>query len=409
MSSGTRLRDAGKRQPASLSNSRRGLVSNSLGVHTSDLGEKRLNLQQVHALEHMFQGHPAVQAARCVLSGQLLSGGISLRKAGEDVELQSAFKEHLNEVWIPFAQDVIDSFLKWGLCVITYEEHENDLRRSALVAKRRKVVQSPAAASVKGRGSKAAAKAVAVDPVEPTLIVPMVPVLGSYEVAYHMGGRAGYVREYLCYSCAPGDGTREDEEARVVVRQHPDSVGNVNSPLASVFELGSFVAALTELAVTAEASRARPRMVTQMRRKDTAALDPGNLFFDSESRAVQMGVRHADSHQKDTLVPCFALVDLRWCAFLRVVRFCVFVMSGQTQRRVPRKRGRCSCRRLCATRSTGCRLVTWTTTTCAPLADRRARSRTRRPRWLLLCSPCPRTKRSRPPSSRPSRAATWRH
>lgn len=285
MSSGTRLRDAGKRQPQAIK-ARPGLLSNSLGVHTSDLGEKRLNLQQVYALEHMFQSHPAVQAARCVLSGQLLSGGISLRKEGKDVDLQPAFKDHLNEVWIPFAQDVIDSFLKWGLCAISYEEHEDDLRRSTLLAKRRKLAQPPAIA--KGRGSKAA-KAVATAPVEPPVIVPMVPILGSYEVAFAMGGRAGYKREYLVYSNAPGDGTREDEDARVVVRQHPDSVGNVNSPLASVFDLGSFVAALTELAVTAESSRARPRMVTQLRKKDTAALDPGNLFFDSESRAVQSG------------------------------------------------------------------------------------------------------------------------
>eukprot|EP00966_Prymnesium_polylepis_P252688 5841469-Prymnesium_polylepis.2 len=96
MSSGTRLRDAGKRQPQDIK-ARPGLLSNSLGVHTSDMGEKRLNLQQVYALEHMFQSHPAVQAARCVLSGQLLSGGISLRKEGEDVDLQPAFKDHLNE------------------------------------------------------------------------------------------------------------------------------------------------------------------------------------------------------------------------------------------------------------------------------------------------------------------------
>ena len=113
----------------------------------------------------------------------------------------------------------------------------------------------------------------------PAVVVPIVPVLGSYEVAFQMTGRAGYKREYLVYSCAPGHGTRQDEEAKVMVRQHPDAVGNVNSPLASVFELGSFVGALTELAITAEASRARPRMVTQMRKKDNNALDPGNLFF----------------------------------------------------------------------------------------------------------------------------------
>lgn len=255
------------------------------------------NLEQIYSLEHLFQSSPAVQAARTVLSGQLLSGGISLRKDGEDVELTPAFKEHLNEIWIPFAQDVIDCLLKWGLVVISYEEHEEDERRITLMNKRRKAAQPP---PIKGKpGSKAskaaAAAALAAANAKPPVIIPMVPILGTYEVAYAMGGRQGYKREYLVYSNAPGQGTREDEEARVVVKQHPDSVGNVNSPLASVFELGSFVSSLTELALMAETSRARPRMVTQMRKQDKSVLDPGQLFFDTESRAVQAGADHDEN------------------------------------------------------------------------------------------------------------------
>ena len=233
------------------------------------------NLEQIYSLEHLFQSSPAVQAARTVLSGQLLSGGISLRKDGEDVELTPAFKEHLNEIWIPFAQEVIDCLLKWGFVVISYEEHEEDERRITLMNKRRKAAQPP---PIKGKpGSKAskaaAAAALAAANAKPPVIIPMVPILGTYEVAYAMGGRQGYKREYLVYSNAPGQGTREDEEARVVVKQHPDSVGNVNSPLASVFELGSFVSSLTELALMAETSRARPRRgsVSASRRRSSSS------------------------------------------------------------------------------------------------------------------------------------------
>eukprot|EP00966_Prymnesium_polylepis_P182742 4234010-Prymnesium_polylepis.1 len=53
---------------------------------------------------------------------------------------------------------------------------------------------------------------------------------------------------------------------------------------------GGYVVTQTELAVTAEISRSRPRVITQMRKKDHTQLDAGNLFFDSESRAVQSGV-----------------------------------------------------------------------------------------------------------------------
>lgn len=308
MASGTRLRESGQRRPISVK-ARPGLLSNSLGVHDSELGEKRLNLEQVYALENMFQGHPAVQAARTVLSGQLLSGGISLKKGGEDVELTPTFKDHLAEAWIPFAQDVIDSFLKWGYVAISYEEHDDAMRHSALLSKRRKTTHNTHTS--KDRGSKSKHDVEQTN-IQPNLIVPIVPVLGSYEVAFYMGGRQGYKRGYLVYSNAPGHGTREDEEARVIVRQHPDAVGNVNSPLASVFELGSFVGALTELAVTAESSRARPRIVTQMRKKDTSALDPGSLFFDSESRAVQQG---ADTEESTTQARALQLQQ-QMCAMI---------------------------------------------------------------------------------------------
>ena len=163
-----------------------------------------------------------------MLSGQLLSGGISLQ---EWKDVDDGVKDHLSEVWLPFAQDVIDCFLKWGIVVISYEDHDDEVRRAALMAKRRKVVEPVA----KGRGSKAA-RAVAEAPTDPPMIVPMVPALGTYEVAFRMGGRNGYKREYSVYSNNPSTGTRADDEARVVVRQHPDQVGNINSPLASIFD-----------------------------------------------------------------------------------------------------------------------------------------------------------------------------
>ena len=185
--------------------------------------------------------------------------------------------------WVPFAQDVIDCFLKWGFAVVSYEEDEDEVQREALLAKRRKLAEPP---PQRPRSSKAA-KAVDKAQAKPPLIVPIIPALGSYELAFKMGGRVGYKRQYKVYTNAPSLGTREDEEARVVVRQAPDAIGNINSPLASVFELGSFVGSLTELALTAESSRARPHLVTQMRKKDTQGLDPSSLFFDTESRGVQ--------------------------------------------------------------------------------------------------------------------------
>ena len=50
-------------------------------------------------------------------------------------------------------------------------------------------------------------------------------------------GKFGYTRQYVMYNNAPGHATLLDEEAMVFVRQHPDSVGNCNSALATVVRL----------------------------------------------------------------------------------------------------------------------------------------------------------------------------
>jgi hypothetical protein len=282
MASGTRLRESGQRKPHKKRG--KGIFVGGLELEGGHAGESRLNLDQVYSIQHLFESHPAVNAARAVLHGQLLSGGVCLKKNGSEVELTAEFKQHLDDVWLAFAGDVIDSFLKWGICVVVYEENDEE-ERSALRKRAREE-----AGSKKSRAKQVAEKS-------PPVIIPMVPPLGSYEVAWRMGGRAGYKRKYLVYSTASTHATREDEEARVFLRNHPDTTGNVSSPLASIFELGSFVGALNELAIVAESSRARPRYTTQMAKKDANALDPSNLFFDSESRAVQSGTDNSESAQ----------------------------------------------------------------------------------------------------------------
>jgi len=290
MASGTRLREAGVRKPAQLE--ARPHHDGGFGASGGAAAEHRLNVQQVYALEHMFQSNPAVQAARTVLSGQLLSGGISLRKDGKDVPLTTHFRDHLNDVWIPFASDVIDCLLKWGLVPIAYHEHVD----SFVPLANRRLNGVPPKRQRGTAASNAAAGAGGVQQQQqlPAVTIPIVPTLGSYEVAYSMAGGMGYVREYRLHPTFAGHGSKSDDGARVVVRQHPDSAGNVNSPLSAVFELGSFVSSLTELALTAESSCARPRITTQLRKRDNTSLDPGNLFFDSESQAALAG---ADSSE----------------------------------------------------------------------------------------------------------------
>lgn len=280
-------RESGKRRESRHGG--KSLLAPTLGVHTSDLGEHRLNIRQIYALEAMYQTHPAVQAARTVLHSQLLQGGVKLMRNGEDAKpvkfgetntdgsrkkgITKDFATHLEDNWLPFAKDIIDSFLKWGFCPVVFQEMEEDEHAVALEQLKREV-------GMVNSGRKDLRKRD-----RPRALVPHVPQLGTYEVAWSYAGKYGYTRKYLLYNQAPGNVTREDPTAKIFIRQHPDSVGNVNSPLATVYEQGSFVSSLVEMAFTAEMSRSAPSIVTQLRKPEKGTdLSAGALFFDAESR-----------------------------------------------------------------------------------------------------------------------------
>ena len=292
-------RDAGRRRESKHGG--KSLLAPTLGVHTSELGEHRLNIKQVYALDAMYQTHPAVQAARTVLHSQLLSGGLKLVRDGETLQqvkfgekdantgqnkkgITKHFNQHLEEFWLPFARDVVDCFIKWGLCPVVLDVLEEDPAIDAIRKMKNEV-------GLPGGKRKRPEKA-------PPKLVPHVPMLGTYEIAWRPMGKYGYTRQYVVYNNAPGHATRLDEEAMVFVRQHPDSAGNCNSPLATVYEQGSFVMAMTELAFTAEISRSTPQIVTQLRKPEKGTqLDAGALFFDSESRELANSADGQESGQ----------------------------------------------------------------------------------------------------------------
>jgi hypothetical protein len=318
--SALRNRDNGRRADAK----HRGKAVDQSFLGVTNLGANRLNLAQIYEIERLYSTHPAVQAARTVLHAQLFSGGVALfrdgkaqtvkkdgnsskssksqrtsngaassassassssnptrapSESGDDANsgVQETFQRHLSTHWLSFAKDVADSFLKWGHAVVVFDlESEEPAKRAARLAKAEEGISGPN----RKRSEPAVAKR----------LIPKVPTLGTYEVGYDHVGRFGYTRTFKVYAQIPGQAMQEDEQAIVFVRQDPDSVGNVNSPLASVYELGSFVHSITELAMVAEVSRATPQIVTQLRPPvKTAGLDPGALFFDSESRNVQAG------------------------------------------------------------------------------------------------------------------------
>ena len=133
--------------------------------------------------------------------------------------------------------------------------------------------------------------------------------LGQYEVSYIHVGESNYRRQYRIFTTnsdnvyrrAPAPARiakrrvhgasrgRQDYTSEIFFKTPPDIAGNVCSPVATVFQSASFISALEELALQAEVVRARQMLVTQpaVRQQGNQTLAPANLFFDSESRAVQ--------------------------------------------------------------------------------------------------------------------------
>ena len=282
-------------------------------------GECRINQNQMAAIEHLYNTSPSLQAARAILVGQLLSSGLSLTRSGEQVKLTATFSKHLEARWMPFARSVVDQVLMYGVCVVSIEEDDPE-PFAAFVAEQwgdappakraRAGVSGTGGANNIGdpqlkanhEGANVVSKAPAPVPDSPNL-VPIVPVLGSYEVALTPSGRAGYKRTARIFTTAPAHAYTQDEYAAIFFRTMPDQHGNLVSPVASAFEFASFTNALRELALSAEMVRATPTLVTQSAPRGNGAnfssgVDPSNLFFDSESRAIQQQSSDAEASER---------------------------------------------------------------------------------------------------------------
>tara|TARA_B100000787_G_scaffold126804_1_gene95930 strand:+ start:3371 stop:4324 length:954 start_codon:yes stop_codon:yes gene_type:complete len=235
------------------------------------------------------------------------------------VPLKDTFARHLHDVWCPFAKSVIDHFLQFGFCVVSLEEEApppfaNFIKGKQMAAQsemgpdantqqnkprdppdaseaRATKRPTPSDADQKHRTPKRAA----VEPAQ-TNLVPIVPDVGQCELSFVYVGESSYRRQYRVFSTNSDSVYKQDFSSEVFFRSAPDSAGNICSPIATVFQSASFISALEELALQAEVVRARQMLVTQpvSRTQGSQNLDPANLFFDSESRAVQASATAED-------------------------------------------------------------------------------------------------------------------
>lgn len=296
----------GKENPSPLS-----------AIDAGSPGEIKISSDTLYALNHLYHASPSIQAARTILLGQLLSSGCVVRRDGRDVPLKDTFARHLHDVWVPFAKTVIDHFLQFGFVIVSLEEEApapfaNFIRGKAMAAQsemgpdaqgyqnRRKDPPDQSQLRAQKRPIAASSDQKLRTPARagsaPVNLVPVVPDVGQCELSFIYVGESNYRRQYRIFSTNSDSIYKQDFSSEVFFRSPPDAAGNVCSPIATVFQSASFISALEELALQAEVVRARQMLVTQpiTRTQGSQNLDPANLFFDAESRAVQASATAED-------------------------------------------------------------------------------------------------------------------
>ena len=324
------------------------------------VGDVRINQTQMSAIHHLYNTSPSIQAARSVLVGQLLSSGIALTRSGKAVKLTPTFEKHLEQCWMPFARSVIDHVLMYGFVVVSIEEEDSEPFAEFRKAKRQRgggggssSSSGPASGVAREQNkigdpqTKTAADAANVvsrapappaTPASPAVknLIPIVPVLGSYEIALTPSGRAGYKRTARVFTTAPARAYTEDIYAAIFFRNEPDHNGSVVSSVGAAFEFASFVGALRDLALSAEVVRATPTLVTQSQPRSNISgpngIDQTSLFFDSESRAIQQQSQDAEAGERTSQLALTA----RLAAELNRLRTTnVNPSTGQAQSQTP--------------------------------------------------------------------------
>jgi hypothetical protein len=329
MSSGLDLRKRGVRRDPPKTRAGKGRENPSplSAIDAGTPGEVKIINDTLVALNHLYHASPSIQAARTILLGQLLSSGCVVRRDGRDVPLKDTFARHLHDVWVPFAKTVIDHFLQFGFVIVSLEEEApppfaNFIRGKEMAAQSEmgpdtNLLRNTSRDPPDAAEARAAKRPIATDsdqsrqqqqqrtpkrpassalPRKPVNLVPVVPDVGQCELSFVYVGESNYRRQYRIFSTNSDSVYKQDFASEVFFRHEPDAAGNICSPIATVFQSASFISALEELALQAEVVRSRQMLVTQptTRTQGSQNLDPANLFFDSESRAVQASATAED-------------------------------------------------------------------------------------------------------------------
>ena len=82
-------------------------------------GGKRVNMEQMVHIQKCFNQSPIVQMCRAMIHNQLLNNGIKFSQGStKSMKMDAEEEDTIEDKWVPFCADVIDSVLCNGIAVV---------------------------------------------------------------------------------------------------------------------------------------------------------------------------------------------------------------------------------------------------------------------------------------------------
>ena len=234
-------------------------------AHTADPHHKvcQLNVREGQAIYSLFHHDPVTKMCRQLIVSSVLSGGIQCLKGGKDATPD--FQDILDQYWMPFARDVLDSFFMFGFAVCSVAT------KSQRVGQRKKA----------------------------KVEVPVVPPFGQYTMEVRMDTETyEQTLHFVPLRSTIGADLDTRDDASKTVLLCDDGMPNVSdgayrSRVSTLLEPYRFVQRMRNYAVQAEHIRSHPPLITQDNPdkrpvnetlSEEAFADPSELFHENEER-----------------------------------------------------------------------------------------------------------------------------
>ena len=186
-----------------------------------------LNRLQHRTVWAVYSGEPIVRACINKILHAIFSGGLSLNTPGSGPAPTAEFKAHLSNVWVPFATDIVVSFILFGYC--------------------------PYVINTKRARSRRAVR------------YPVTLPFGTYEA--HTEVTNDYETKWTVYqrsyTSAPRRLDRPDARVRIGFYENgtrPSIEGSLNTDIAALIDTIATIDEMNEYALRAEAIRTHPTL-----------------------------------------------------------------------------------------------------------------------------------------------------